>query len=109
MESIGCIYEELLALNDNINMKNRVSHAKKEQFSIQLSSTTNTPEMIDIEVCPNGCKSLFPYESFSHYGVRWDAVKANIECWCLTSDAFDRSMIGPQVEQPLISTIPFNQ
>ena len=71
---------------------------KTERFSIQLSSTSNIAEKVDIEVCVQGCKSLFPYQVFSHFGVRWDETNANIECWCLMSNAFDSSMIGPQVK-----------
>ena len=73
-------------------------HAKKEKFSIQLSPTSNKAEEVDIEVCTKGCNSLFPYDSFSYFGVRWDEMNANIECWCLASDAFDESMVGPQVK-----------
>ena len=69
-----------------------------EKFSIQLSPTSNKAEKVDIEVCEHGCKSLFPYDSFSYFGVRWDEMKANIECWCLMSNAFDKSIMGPQVK-----------
>ena len=96
--SIGCIYKELLdglylspvSLSD--------TYAKIEKFSIDLSPKSNSAEMVDIQVCVHGCRSLFPYDSFIHFGVRWDAVNSNIECWCLMSDTFDTSMIGPQVK-----------
>ena len=99
MESIGCIYKELLTGdNNNIPTSTENQNDKKEKFSIQLSSTSNIAEKVDIEVCVQGCKSLFPYDAFSHFGVRWDETNANIECWCLMSNAFDSSMIGPQVK-----------
>ena len=98
--SIGCIYQELLEeIDDNPNtLSLSIAYAKKEKFSIQLSPTSNKAEEVDIEVCTKGCSSLFPYDSFSYFGVRWDEMNAIIECWCLTSDAFDESMVGPQVK-----------
>ena len=74
------------------------TYAKIEKFSIDLSPKSNSAEMVDVQVCVHGCRSLFPYDSFIHFGVRWDAVNSNIECWCLMSDTFDASMIGPQVK-----------
>ena len=74
------------------------TYAKIEKFSIDLSPKSNSAEMVDIQVCVHGCRSLFPYDSFIHFGVRWDAVSSKIECWCLMSDTFDTSMIGPQVK-----------
>ena len=98
-ESIGCIYQELLdEQHSDLSPIQRSDNAKTEKFSIQLSPTSNIAEKIDIEVCVQGCKSFFPYDSFSHFGVRWDEMNANIECWCLMSETFDSSMIGPQVK-----------
>ena len=92
------MYKELLDDKFSDPHPEQRSDAKTEKFSIQLSPTSNIAEKIDIEVCVQGCKSFFPYESFSHFGVRWDEMNANIECWCLMSEAFDSSMIGPQVK-----------
>ena len=99
IESIGCIYKELLEVDNNDKQSSiENQNDKTEKFSIQLYPTSNIAEKVDIEVCVQGCKSLFPYEAFSHFGVRWDETNANIECWCLMSNAFDSSMIGPQVK-----------
>ena len=92
------MYKELLDDKLSDPYPRQRSNAKTEKFSIQLSPTSNIAEKIDIEVCVQGCKSFFPYDSFSHFGVRWDEMNANIECWCLMSEAFDSSMIGPQVK-----------
>ena len=93
------MYKELLEDKfSDPSPKQKSNNAKTEKFSIQLSPTSNIAEKIDIEVCVQGCKSFFPYDSFSHFGVRWDEMNANIECWCLMSEAFDSSMIGPQVK-----------
>ena len=103
------MYEELLDKRmTNDNALSIVPYPKKEKFLIDLSPTSNTAEKIDIEVCISGCKSLFPLESFSHFGVRWDSTNANIGCWCLMSNAFDRSMIGPQVKPLILIRCSFN-
>ena len=87
------MYEEFLEGSNDVKVA--LEDPKKETFSIQLSDKLNNAEQVDIELCIKGCTSLFPYQIFSYFGVRWDETNAKIKCWCL--DTFDGSMIGPQV------------